>query len=243
MAGSRGDARRAIEESRVRVDGVAEPRPATLVDPATAVRLVDPGPGWAGRGAYKLEAALDAFEVPVAGRTALDVGASTGGFTDVLLSRGAARVAAVDVGYGQMVWRLAQDPRVDVFDRTNFRHADVDALGAPFGVVTVDVSFISVGLLAERLSAAGRPDTDYVVLVKPQFEVGKGSVGRGGIVTDPALHLSAVEGVASALDGVGIGALAVIPSPLRGSKGNREFLLHARFGDRRDLSTEEITAP
>jgi 23S rRNA (cytidine1920-2'-O)/16S rRNA (cytidine1409-2'-O)-methyltransferase len=152
-------------------------------------------------------------------------------------------VVAVDVGYGQMVWRLREDPRVRVVDRTNFRHADPEALGAPFGIVTVDVSFISVGLLAGPLAASGGPSTDYVVLVKPQFEAGRGMVGKGGIVSDPSAHRAAVDGVAGALEAVGIGACGVIRSPIRGSKGNREFLLHARFGERRDLATEEVTAP
>lgn len=245
MVPSRAAARRAIEGSRVRVVGVADPRPATLVEAGTPVRLVETGAQWAGRGGEKLAAALDAFPVGVAGRRALDVGASTGGFTDVLLSRGAASVTAVDVGYGQMVWRLRQDPRVTVVDRTNFRHADVAALGAPFDLVVVDVSFIPVGLLAERLAEAGAPDADYVVLVKPQFEVGRENVGRGGIVADPGLHRSAVAGVAANLERVGIGPAGVIRSPILGAKGNREFLLHARPGPGHDLtgSLEEVTAP
>jgi len=207
-----------------------------MVAPATAVSVVEPDESWASRGGDKLAAALAAFSIDPAGGSCLDVGASTGGFTDVLLSNGAASVSAVDVGYGQLVWRLRQDPRVTVFDRTNFRHADPAELGAPFDLVVVDVSFISVSLLAARLAAAGHDATDYVILVKPQFEAGKGQVGKGGIVTDPALHRSAVEAVAASMDANGIGAQGVIVSPIRGAKGNREFLLHLRPGPAAPLS-------
>lgn len=225
--------------------GVAEPRAASLVDPATPVTVVEPGPEWAGRGGEKLAAAVEAFDVDVSGRRCLDVGASTGGFTDVLLHHGAASVTALDVGYGQLVWRLQTDPRVTVVDRTNFRHADLDTLGAPFEVVVMDVSFISVALLAARLAAAGAPGTDYVVLVKPQFEVGKGLVGKGGVITDPALHREAIRLAATALDRAGLGALGLIRSPIEGAKGNREFLLHLRPGPSSELSgmLADVTAP
>jgi 23S rRNA (cytidine1920-2'-O)/16S rRNA (cytidine1409-2'-O)-methyltransferase len=215
-----------------------------MVAPGTAVSVVEPEESWASRGGDKLAAALAAFEVDPAGRSCLDVGASTGGFTDVLLSNGAASVAAVDVGYGQLVWRLRQDPRVTVFDRTNFRHADLAELGAPFDLVVVDVSFISVSLLAAQLAAAGHDNTDYVILVKPQFEAGKGHVGKGGIVTDPALHRATIEEVAASMDANGIGARGVIVSPIRGAKGNTEFLLHLRPGTSAPLSANlaEVTA-
>ena len=241
---SRSAAQRAIDESRVRVTGVAEPRPASLVAPSTAITLLEAERTWAGRGGDKLSAAIRAFEVDPTGRSCLDVGASTGGFTDVLLAGGAASVTALDVGYGQLVWRLRQDSRVTVVDRTNFRHVDIDALGGPFDIVVVDVSFISVSLLAEQLASAGHADTDYVVLVKPQFEVGKGQVGKGGIVTDPALHRSTIEAVAAALGTVGIGARDVIASPIHGAKGNFEFLLHLRPGPSAELSARlaEVTA-
>ncbi len=244
LLASRTAARRAIEESRVRVAGVAEPRAASLVAPSTAITLAEPERAWASRGGGKLAAGLDAFGIDLAGRRCLDVGASTGGFTDVLLAGGAAAVTALDVGYGQLVWRLRQDPRVEVVDRTNFRHADLASLGAPFDVVVVDVSFISVGLLAGQLAGAGHPDTDYVVLVKPQFEVGKGQVGKGGIVTDPALHRATIESVAAGLDGAGLGARDVIASPIRGAKGNVEFLLHLRPGPSAPLSARlaEVTS-
>lgn len=225
--------------------GVAEPRAATLVAPSAAVVVSEPTHKWAGRGGDKLAAALDQFAVNVTGRTALDVGASTGGFTDVLLANGASTVTAVDVGYGQLVWRLRQDPRVTVIDRTNFRHVDVAEIGAPFDVVVVDVSFISVAMLAGRLAEAGHAGTDYIVLVKPQFEVGKGRVGKGGIVSDPSLHRAAIEQVATALEAAGLGSVHLARSPIEGAKGNREFFLHLRPGPAADLSIDlvEVTTP
>ena len=183
-----------------------------------------------GRGGLKLDAALDAFDVDVDGRSALDVGASTGGFTDCLLQRGAAHVVALDVGYGQLDWGLRQRNEVVVVERTNFRHADPASLGAPFDVVVADVSFISLGTLATQFAAAGAAGTDYVLLVKPQFEVGRGQVGKRGIVRDPALHRSALNTVAAALGAAGLGARGVVPSPVTGAKGNRESLLWAQPG-------------
>jgi 23S rRNA (cytidine1920-2'-O)/16S rRNA (cytidine1409-2'-O)-methyltransferase len=242
---SRSAARRAIEAALVEVAGVPEPRAATLVDPATPVNLVSPARTWASRGGDKLAAALDAFGIDPTGKRALDVGASTGGFTDVLLTRGAAEVTSVDVGYGQLAWRLRRDPRIRVVDRTNFRHVDVTTLGAPFDLVVADVSFISLTLLAAQLRTAGSGGADYVLLVKPQFEVGKDQVGRGGIVTDPSLHRSAITAVADSLAAAGLGAVGVLRSPIRGAKGNREFLLHARPGAPRPLDREidEVIAP
>lgn len=202
-------------------------------------------PKWASRAGHKLAAALEALPVRVTGKRALDVGSSTGGFTDVLLHHGATAVTALDVGYGQLLWRLRRDPRVSVVDRTNFRYVHPEAIGAPFDVVTVDVSFISVVLLAERLAACGRAGTDYLVLVKPQFEAGKGRVGRGGLVTDPTVHAEAIERVASALAGADIGPVAVLASPITGATGNREFFLHARRGESGTLATaavEEVVA-
>jgi 23S rRNA (cytidine1920-2'-O)/16S rRNA (cytidine1409-2'-O)-methyltransferase len=230
MAPSRAAARRAIEESRVMVVGIPTPKPATLVDDRARVQIVAVEPDWASRAGLKLSGALDAFGVEVAGRSALDVGASTGGFTDVMLRRGAVCVTAVDVGYGQLVWRLRTDPRVRVFDRTNFRTVDPADLGAPFGVVAVDVSFISVSLLAGSLSAAGATGTDYLVLVKPQFEAGRASVGKGGIVRDPAAHAAAIRAAADALHSAGLAPLGVCRSPVPGTKGNAEFFLHLQLG-------------
>jgi 23S rRNA (cytidine1920-2'-O)/16S rRNA (cytidine1409-2'-O)-methyltransferase len=245
LAPTRTAAQQAIAAGLVTVPGVPEPRPATLVKEDAPLALTREGPRWASRGALKLLGALDSFGVGVSGRRCLDVGASTGGFTDVLLSRGASRVVALDVGYGQLDWRLRSDSRVTVVDRTNFRLADVAELGAPFDLVVADVSFISLRLLAPQLAACGRPGTEYVVLVKPQFEVGRGQVGRGGLVTDPGLHGMALQGVATALEAAGIGAAAACASPITGATGNREFFLHAVCGAPRSLSAlalDEVAA-
>lgn len=241
LLATRASARRAIEEGRVITGGNPRPKAATLVDETTPIRLTGrEEPQWASRGGRKLAPTLTVFGIEVAGRRALDVGASTGGFTDVLLDRGAATVSAVDVGYGQLLWRLQTDDRVRVFDRTNFRHADPVDLGAPFELVVVDVSFISVGLLARPLASCGVPFTDYVVLVKPQFEVGRGRVGRRGVVTDPGDHAAAVQAVADALDASGIGVVATRRSPIEGAAGNREFFLHGRIGSTTALSASDI---
>lgn len=218
-----------IEVGSVVVTGHPTPKAATLVSRDEAIE-VGSGASWASRAGDKLDAALDHFAIAVAGRRALDVGASTGGFTDVLLTRGAVSVVAVDVGYGQLISRLATDPRVTVIDRTNFRTVDPATLGAPFDIVTMDVSFISAASLAPRLGECGEGGTDYVVLVKPQFEVGRERVGRGGIVRDPAAHRDAVAAVIEALTAAGISPMSALPSPVLGGKGNREFLVHGRIG-------------
>lgn len=218
------------------------PKPATLVDEVAAISIDAATRPWASRGGLKLDSALESFHLEVSGCRCLDVGASTGGFTDVLLHRGAGSVVAVDVGYGQLDWRLRSDPRVTVRDRLNFRFADPAELGAPFDLVTMDVSFISVALLAGGLAACGAPGTDYVVLVKPQFEVGREQVGRGGLVTDPALHVEAVARVAGALDSEGIGVLDVCLSAIKGATGNQEFFLHGRTAAARALGDEALVA-
>lgn len=223
------------------VNGLVAPRAASLVDEESPISLTEAGPSWAGRGGVKLAAALECFRVDPAGKRCLDVGASTGGFTDVLLTRGAAAVSAVDVGYGQLDWRLRSDPRTTVHDRTNFRTADPEGLGAPFDLITADVSFISLALLAGKLAACGRPGTEYVVLVKPQFEVGRQRVSRGGVVTDPALQGAVVRAVADALGAAGVVPIGVCPSPITGASGNREFFLHAVKGPGEALAEWAIT--
>jgi 23S rRNA (cytidine1920-2'-O)/16S rRNA (cytidine1409-2'-O)-methyltransferase len=227
---TRAAAQRAISDGRVRVAAVAYPKPSTLVAPDDPVDLLGEPDPYVGRGGRKLEYAIDTFQVPVAGRRAVDVGASTGGFTDCLLQRGAASVVAVDVGYGQIDERLRTDTRVQVVDRTNIRHAEPAALGAPFDLVVADLSFISVGTVAGALAALGGDDSDWLVLVKPQFELGKGRVGKGGVVRDPSLHREAVEAAGTALDDAGIGVVGVVASPIEGAAGNREFLVHAKRG-------------
>jgi 23S rRNA (cytidine1920-2'-O)/16S rRNA (cytidine1409-2'-O)-methyltransferase len=228
MAATRSAAHDAIVAGRVLVAGSPAGKPATLVGPDVPITFAGDAPRWVSRAGAKLDAAFDRFAVPVEGANALDVGASTGGFTEVLLDRGAGRVVALDVGYGQLAWRLQTHPAVVVVDRTNFRTVDVATLGAPFDVVVMDVSFIGAALLAAQLAAAGRPGSEYVVLVKPQFELDPSRVGGGGIVRDPVAHSDAVQAVAAALTEVGIGVQDAMPSPITGSKGNREFLIHGR---------------
>ncbi len=213
-------------------------KPATAVgtDVALVVREAEHGPDYVSRGAHKLVGALDAFTpegLVVEGRRCLDAGASTGGFTDVLLRRGAAQVVAVDVGYGQLAWSLRQDPRVQVLDRTNVRELDPELVGDPVDLVVGDLSFISLRLVLPALIAVAAPSADLVPMVKPQFEVGKDRVGKGGVVREPALRTEAVLGVAHAAAEQGWGARAVTTSPLPGPSGNVEFFLWLRRGPAR----------
>jgi len=227
---SRSAAQRAIDEGRVRVAGVAAPKSSTLVARTDPIRISREEPTFVGRGGTKLAAALEAFMVDVADRSALDVGASTGGFTDCLLQSGAKMVVAVDVGYGQLHWRLRNDERVHVIERTNFRTVDIRELGGPFDVIVADLSFISLRTVAAKLAACGGSESDWVLLVKPQFEVGKRRVPRGGVVKDPSDRAEAVRGVRDALAEEGIGVVDLIVSPITGAEGNVEFLVHGRRG-------------
>lgn len=238
LARSREHAVELVAAGRVRVSGRAATKPATQVVPAEPI-LVDSDPvedGWASRGAYKLAGALDEFgrlpggQALVVGRRCLDAGASTGGFTDVLLRRGASSVVAVDVGYGQLAWRLRVDPRVVVLERTNVRDLTGDQIGPPPGLVVADLSFISLELVLPPLAAVARADADLVVLVKPQFEVGRERIGPGGVVRDPALRAQAVRSVAAAARRLGLGVRAVTASQLPGPAGNVEYFLWLRRG-------------
>lgn len=234
LADSRERAAQLIADGRVRVSGVAATKPATGVttDVAILVAESDTGPDYVSRGAHKLAGALAAFgpELRVAGRRCLDAGASTGGFTDVLLRAGAAEVVAVDVGYGQLHWSLQQDPRVEVHDRQNVRTLTPGTIGGPVDLVVGDLSFISLRLLVDPLLGVTRADGDLALMVKPQFEVGKDRVGKGGVVRDPALRAEAVQGVADAAADRGWGAQGVTVSPLPGPSGNVEFFLWLRQG-------------
>jgi 23S rRNA (cytidine1920-2'-O)/16S rRNA (cytidine1409-2'-O)-methyltransferase len=203
-----------------------------MVAPADSVAIAGPPPRFVGRAGEKLDRALDVFAIGVEGRRAVDVGASTGGFTDCLLQRGASVVVAVDVGYGQIHNRIRSDPRVTVVERTNIRHASPEELAAPFDIVVADLSFISLALVAPNLASLGHDDADWVLLVKPQFEVGRDLVGKGGVVRDPSVHAMAIELAAEALNRHGVGVLGVTASPIRGADGNREFLIHARRTER-----------
>nr|WP_228500685.1 TlyA family RNA methyltransferase [Nocardioides agariphilus] len=235
LARSRDHAAELIGAGRVSVAGAVAGKPATAVgtDVAIVVREDPDRPDYVSRGGHKLAGALEAFEpkgLVVAGRRCLDAGASTGGFTDVLLRHGAREVVAVDVGYGQLAWQLQSDERVVVRDRTNIRDLDIDVVGGLVDLVVGDLSFISLQLVLDALVGVTVDDGDLVVMVKPQFEVGKGRVGKGGVVRDPGLREEAVRAVAQAAAQRGWGARSVTVSPLPGPSGNVEFFLWLRKG-------------
>ncbi len=227
LARSRADAADLVVAGHVTVDGQVALKPARQVDPAQALEVIGRDEAWASRGAHKLLGALDVLgeDLRIAGRRALDAGASTGGFTDVLLRAGAASVVAVDVGYGQLAWRLRQDPRVQVLDRTNVRTLRPDDVAPAPDLVVGDLSFISLALVLPALRRCAAPDADFLLLVKPQFEVGRERLGSGGVVRDPALHREAVLGVCAAAATEGLEPWSVVASPLPGPAGNVEYFV------------------
>ncbi|MDN8578695.1 TlyA family RNA methyltransferase [Corynebacterium bovis] len=229
IARSREQARAMIDAGRVTVNGMAATKPATGVDGDVSIRVADSDDDrWASRGAHKLLGALAAFEadgLDLRDRRVLDAGASTGGFTDVCLDRGAREVLAVDVGYGQLVWRLQNDPRVTVLDRTNVRTLTPDILGGAADTMVGDLSFISVELVLPALARCVRPGGDLLPMVKPQFEVGRDRLGHGGVVRDPALRAEVTRQVAEAAVTYGLSTRAVVASPLPGPSGNVEYFL------------------
>ena len=227
LVASRERARALILAGQVRVSGQPVTKAGTAVDSAAAVELIAPDHPYVGRGGLKLAHALDMFQIDVTGREGLDIGASTGGFTDVLLQRGAVRVVALDVGHGQLDWRLRNDPRVVVIEHFNARRLTPADLPAAVGIVTVDVSFISLRHILPAIPPLLADGGDVVALVKPQFEAGRAEV-RDGIIKDPAVHARVVEEVATAGAEVGLRRVSAIPSPVTGQKGNVEFLLHFR---------------
>ena len=236
-ARSREHASELIDAGRVTVNGATASKPATgvTVDADIVVREDPDRPDYVSRGGHKLAGALADFAeqgLSVAGRRCLDAGASTGGFTDVLLRAGAAQVVAVDVGYGQLAWSLRQDPRVQVHDRTNVRELTPELVGGPVDVVVGDLSFISLELVLDALLGVTAPDGDLALMVKPQFEVGKDRLGRGGVVREPALRAEAVEKIVAAADRRGWGAVAGTVSSLPGPAGNVEFFVWLRRGER-----------
>lgn len=227
---SRGEAGDAIAAGDVLVNGVPVDRAATMVAPDVSVALRKRPRRFVSRGGEKLDGALDHLDVEVAGRKWLDAGASTGGFTDCLLRRGAAEVVAVDVGYGQLDWGLRNDERVTVMERVNVRDLTPEDLPWAPDAVVADLSFISLRLVVPALAGVAREDADLVVLVKPQFEVGRGQVGKGGVVRDPTLWREAIDVVAAAAVAVGFGVAGAAASSPAGPAGNREFFLHLRRG-------------
>ena len=220
-----------ITGGRVRVAGRTATKPATAVEPGAPLLVDEPaGEAYVSRGAHKLAGALDAFGYDPAGVRALDAGASTGGFTDLLLRRGAVHVVAVDVGYGQLAWSLRTDPRVQVLDRTNVRDLRLEQVGEPVDLVVADLSFIPLGLVLPALVRCARVDADLVPMVKPQFEVGRQRLPAGGVVRDPELRSAAVRGVATRAAELGLGVRGVVASPLPGPSGNVEYFLWLRAG-------------
>jgi len=241
LARSREHAAELVAAGRVSVSGATASKPATQVTTDVAIVVADDPdrPDYVSRGGHKLAGALAAFTplgLAVAGRRCLDAGASTGGFTDVLLRAGARDVVAVDVGYGQLAWSLRSDERVHVHDRTNVRDLTTELIGGPVDLVVGDLSFISLALVLVPLTGVTEPDGDLALMVKPQFEVGKDRVGKGGVVRDPALRAEAVTVVADRAAALGWGARAVARSPLPGPSGNVEFFLWLRRG------ASEVTA-
>ncbi len=227
LAASREQARAAIEAGLVTVGGAPATKAARLVAPSEPVRVAAPPSRYVGRGGHKLEAALERFGVDPTGRRALDAGASTGGFTDCLLQHGARSVVALDVGHGQLHARLRSDPRVEVLERTNVRHATVGQVGGPVSLLVADLSFISLVTVLDALLGLAEPGGDLVLLVKPQFEAGRAEVSRGrGVVRDPAVWRSVLDRVRDALVERGAAMMGAMVSPLTGADGNVEFLIH-----------------
>jgi 23S rRNA (cytidine1920-2'-O)/16S rRNA (cytidine1409-2'-O)-methyltransferase len=228
LATSRTDAQATVAAGRVLVNGAPADKPARLVASDDAVVVAGPPPRFVGRGGEKLDGALTRFAIDVGGRDALDVGASTGGFTDCLLQRGARRVVALDVGHGQLHPRIRADPRVVVLEHTNVRDATPALIGGKVDVVAVDVSFISLTVIIPVLVTLCQPGSPMVLLVKPQFEAGRVEVSRGrGVITDPAVHDRVRDEVAAALRAAGCTIAGWMDSPIRGAEGNRELLVHA----------------
>jgi 23S rRNA (cytidine1920-2'-O)/16S rRNA (cytidine1409-2'-O)-methyltransferase len=228
LASTRERASALILSGAVLVNGQPVQKAGTPVAEDAEVRLKQPDHPWVGRGGIKLAHALDTFGIVVSGREALDIGASTGGFTDVLLDRGATRVIALDVGHGQLDWRLRNDSRVVVIERTNARTLQPVDLPGPVDIVTIDVSFISLRHIFPRVTPVLRQGADVIALVKPQFEAGRSEVGKKGVVRDPAIHARVLEEAAISAAAVGLVRMAMTESPITGDTGNREFFLHLR---------------
>ena len=226
LAESREKAKAIIMAGHIEANGIQVDKPGSLIPASASISLKKPSCTYASRGGLKLEAALKHFSVDVDGLVLLDVGASTGGFTDCLLQHGASRVISVDVGYGQLDWKLRQDPRVDVLEKTNIRYLKPGDLEEPIHGAVIDVSFISLRLVIPPVSKLLIRYAFIIALIKPQFEVGKGRVGKGGVVRDPKLHKEVLDRLKTFFEGSGWDVQGHIPSPLLGPKGNREFLIY-----------------
>ncbi len=222
---SRSHARSLIMSGRVLVDNQPVDKAGTLVREDALISVKNSDLRYVSRGGFKLEGAIKDFNLDVMDQTCLDVGASTGGFTDCLLQNGAKKVFAVDVGYGQLAWKLRTDPRVVTIERTNIRYMKPDALPESVDLVTIDVSFISLKKTVPQVVQFMKKQASIVALIKPQFEVGKGHVGKGGVVRDPLLHSKVIRELTDFFHQKGFACESVVPSPLRGPKGNKEFFI------------------
>lgn len=241
LARSRQQAAELIGAGRVTIDGMPAAKPATAIAVSAALTVErDDERTWVSRGAHKLISALDAFGLSVGNRRCLDAGASTGGFTEVLLDRGAREVVAVDVGYGQLAWSLRNDPRVIVLERTNVRELTADTIGGPVDLVVADLSFISLATVLPALTSCASDDADIVPMVKPQFEVGKDRVGAGGVVSDPQLRVDAVLAVARRAAELQWQTVGVTASTLPGPSGNVEYFLRLRARAESSLQGERL---
>ena len=231
LARSREHAVELIEARLVLVRGIPATKSAMQVDAETSITLAEVRDDYVSRGGHKLAGALDAFkEIEIVNRIALDAGASTGGFTDVLLKRGAKKVIAVDVGYGQLAWEIRQNPKVEIHDRTNVRTINQEIIKDDVDLIVADLSFISLALVLPALLSVARADADFLLMVKPQFEVGRENLGAGGVVREPSLRRSAVYEVARSAFELGLGTVGVVASPLPGPSGNVEYFLWLKRG-------------
>lgn len=241
-AASRSEAQAIIMAGLVTVDGRVADKPGRRVTPRMAVEVRRQDTRYVSRGGAKLAHAFAVFGIDARGKTAVDLGASTGGFTDVLLRAGASRVIAVDVGRGQLAWRLRTDPRVVVLEATNARSLTAEHTGGPCDLVTVDLAFISLALIWRAIAGVLAPDGAVVALIKPQFEAGRTQVGRGGVVRDPAVHRAVLDAVFSSARAAGLVPVGITPSPLAGPAGNLEFLVHLRRGTGDGLASDALDA-
>lgn len=228
LAESRERARALIMAGRVKVDGQVRTKAGSLISPDAEIEITS-GIGYVSRGGMKLEMALDAFGIDAAGKVCIDVGASTGGFADCLLKRGAARVYALDVGYGQLHWSLRSDPRVIPMERVNVRYIRLEDLPGKVDLATIDVSFISLELVLPPVKTLLKRDGEVVALIKPQFEAGKGEVGKGGVVRDPAKRQRAVEKIAAFAEGLGFRVMGTVESPEVKPRSNVEYFIHLKL--------------
>jgi len=228
LAQSRQRSRALIMAGRILVNSQPVEKPGTLVLKSDEIILRGDEPVYVSRGGIKLETGLDAFKLKVTGLLCLDVGASTGGFTDCLLQHGARRVFAVDVGYGQLAWKIRQDPRVSVIERMNIRYMPKDAIAEPVDLATIDVSFISLRIVVPAVLKFMKNEAAVIALIKPQFEVGKNNVGKGGVVRNPDLHNRVIADLTDFFSKIGLACRSLVCSPILGPKGNKEFLIHLK---------------